>query len=124
VNLSLGSSHGSPVDPSAIFYTNAVNAGVSVVASAGNSGDTYFVTGAPGATPAVVSVAASTVGYYPGAVRVNSPASFAGIKPAGAPGLNADGGASFGATTFNLTGTLALANPPEACPQADGGFGI
>jgi subtilisin family serine protease len=124
VNLSLGSAHGSPVDPSAIFYTNAVNAGVSVVASAGNSGDTYFVTGAPGATPAVVSVAASTVGYYPGAVRVNSPASFAGVKPAGTPNLNADGGAAFGPTNFNLTGNLALANPPEACPQADGGPGI
>ncbi len=124
VNLSLGSSHGSPVDPSAIFYTNAVNAGVSVVASAGNSSDVYFVTGSPGATPAVVSVAASTVGYYSAAVQVNAPATIAGTKPAGPPAQNPDGGASFGASTFSVTGDLALASPPEACPLADGGMGI
>jgi subtilisin family serine protease len=124
VNLSLGSAFGSPVDPSAIFYTNAVNAGVVVVASAGNSSDIYFATGAPGATPSVVSVAASTVGFYSGAVRVNTPMAIAGTKPAGTPGTNPDGGATFGATNFNLTGDIGLANPPEACPQVDGGPGI
>ncbi|MCM2332821.1 MAG: S8 family serine peptidase, partial [Anaeromyxobacteraceae bacterium] len=82
VNLSLGSSYGSPSDTEAIFYRNAVNAGVVVVASAGNSNDVYFITGSPGATPEVVSVAATSVGAST-AIRVNAPAALAGLKPAG-----------------------------------------
>jgi uncharacterized protein (TIGR03382 family) len=108
VNLSLGSAIGSPNDPSAIFYTNAVNAGVVVVASAGNSNDIYFATGAPGATPLVLSVAASTVGFYPAAIQVNAPASLAGLLPAGT--------ASFGpAVPAPLSGDVVVAAPLDGC---------
>ncbi len=59
VNLSLGSGYGE----GHILYTqavrNTVNGGVSVVASAGNSGDTSYVVGAPSVAEDALSVAAS-----------------------------------------------------------------
>ena len=115
VNLSLGSSHGSPNDAEAVFYTNAVNAGVVVVTSAGNSSDIYFVTGSPGATPSVISVAASTVGYYPAAVRIDAPAAIAAMVPAGT--------ASFGtaATSPPVTGDVVATVPATACASASAG---
>ncbi|MDY7232409.1 S8 family peptidase [Hyalangium rubrum] len=108
INLSLGGAIGSPNDPSAAFYTNAVNAGVVVVASAGNNNDIYFATGSPGATPSVLSVAASTVGFYPAAIRVDAPASLAGLIPAGT--------ASFGpAAPTPVSGNVVVAAPLEGC---------
>ena len=58
VNLSLGSSYGSADDPTAIAANNASIAGVVVVASAGNSGDTNFVLGAPATADRAIAVAA------------------------------------------------------------------
>ncbi len=59
VNLSLGSGYGE----AHILYTeavrNTVSGGVSVVASAGNSGDTSYVVGAPSVAEDAISVAAS-----------------------------------------------------------------
>jgi subtilisin family serine protease len=60
INMSLGSSFGSLFDDSVEASNNAAAAGVIVVTSAGNSGDVYFVTGAPGGAAGAVSVAAST----------------------------------------------------------------
>ncbi len=58
VNLSLGSDYGKP----SLNYTeaikNTVKAGVSVVAAAGNAGDSPFIVGAPSTTPEAISVAA------------------------------------------------------------------
>ena len=48
INMSLGSSFGTLTSPSAIAADNAAAAGVIVVTSAGNAGDTYFVSGSPG----------------------------------------------------------------------------
>jgi subtilisin family serine protease len=108
VNLSLGSSFGTSAAGDEIIYTNAVNAGVSVVASAGNSGDYYFITGAPGSTPAVISVAASSVGYYPASVQITAPAALAGFLPAGT--------AAFGPETWSaVTADLVAAVPADAC---------
>ncbi|MBK7455683.1 MAG: S8 family serine peptidase [Anaerolineales bacterium] len=59
INMSLGSSYGSPTDPDAIATDNAAKAGVIVVASAGNSGDVYYVTGSPAVAPYAISVASS-----------------------------------------------------------------
>ena len=59
VNMSLGSPYGSVQDPISIATNNAVEAGIAVVASAGNSGDTYEITGAPGVATKALSVAAS-----------------------------------------------------------------
>jgi minor extracellular serine protease Vpr len=59
VNLSLGSSYGS----AKILYSEAIGnlarGGTVVVASAGNSGNVDYITGAPGAVDAAISVAAS-----------------------------------------------------------------
>ena len=59
VNMSLGSTYGSVQDPDAVASNNAVEAGISVIASAGNSGDTYEITGSPGVATKALSVAAS-----------------------------------------------------------------
>jgi len=59
VNMSLGSPYGSAQDPDAVASNNAVEAGISVIASAGNSGDTYEISGSPGNATKALSVAAS-----------------------------------------------------------------
>jgi minor extracellular serine protease Vpr len=64
VNLSLGGNFGKPK----ILYSEAVKnltrAGTVVVASAGNSGDTPYITGAPATSEEAISVAAS-IDYMP-----------------------------------------------------------
>lgn len=59
VNMSLGSEYGSTQDPDSVATNNAVEAGISVIASAGNAGDTYEITGSPGVATKALSVAAS-----------------------------------------------------------------
>lgn len=108
VNLSLGSGFGTSADTEAAIYTNAVNAGVVVVASAGNSNDVYFISGAPGSTPSVVSVAASTAGYYDASVVVNSPVAIQGSLPAGTAAFDP---ASWTAVTGDVVATV----PATAC---------
>jgi minor extracellular serine protease Vpr len=69
VNLSLGGGFGKPK----ILYNEAIHnltkAGTVVVASAGNSGDTPYITGAPGTSDAAISVAAS-IDYMPQNISV------------------------------------------------------
>ncbi len=60
INMSLGSNFGSIFDESTEASNAAAAAGVIVVTSAGNAGDVYFVTGAPGSASGAVAVAAST----------------------------------------------------------------
>ncbi|MEM7082160.1 MAG: S8 family serine peptidase [Pseudomonadota bacterium] len=62
INMSLGARFGLATDPSAIAASNAVQAGVIVVTSAGNNGDLAYVTGSPGVSPEVITVAASISG--------------------------------------------------------------
>jgi len=80
VNMSLGSSYGQIQDDLSAASANAVKAGVVVVASAGNSADRPYITGSPGATPEVISVAQTAM---PNAtaiqLSINSPASIAGL---------------------------------------------
>ncbi|WP_238338174.1 S8 family serine peptidase [Pedococcus badiiscoriae] len=59
VNMSLGSSYGSPDDPDAVASNNLAALGTVVVASIGNSGDVYEVGGSPGNATRVLGVAAS-----------------------------------------------------------------
>lgn len=59
INMSLGSPFGSSIDSSAVASDNAAKAGVIVVASAGNEGDTVYITGSPAAATWAISVAAS-----------------------------------------------------------------
>lgn len=68
INMSLGSSYGTATDTSAVAASNAVGAGVVVVASAGNAGPNPYLTGSPGAGRGVISVAANDpTGSFPGA---------------------------------------------------------
>lgn len=59
VNLSLGASYGKPKVLYVEAVSNLVKAGTVVVASAGNSGDTPYITGAPATSEDAISVAAS-----------------------------------------------------------------
>ncbi len=56
INMSLGSSFGKSNDPSAVAADNAAQAGIVVVASAGNSGPGQYITGSPATGNRVVSV--------------------------------------------------------------------
>ena len=58
VNMSLGSSFGRVDEPSAQAVQTLPRAGVTVVASSGNSGANAYITGAPAVAPSAISVAA------------------------------------------------------------------
>ncbi len=68
INMSLGSPFGTADanDPDVLAANNAAAAGIIVVASAGNAGDTDYITGSPGSASKVLSVAASTTGFSTG----------------------------------------------------------
>ncbi|MEM4204402.1 MAG: S8 family serine peptidase, partial [Candidatus Methanomethylicaceae archaeon] len=110
INMSLGSSFGTEYDASAVASNNAALAGVIVVASAGNSGDVYYITGAPGVAQRAISVASS---QNPGAVLAafdvtnSSDSSLIGTYMAGT--------AAFGPQTYNVTGEVVVAQPYRAC---------
>lgn len=111
INMSIGSPYGQVEDDIALAATNAVNAGVVVVTSAGNSANRPFITGSPGATPGVISVAQTTV---PSAtaipVIVNSPPAIAGTYANTAP-------LPWAPITTGFSGDVAVIG--RACP-ADG----
>ena len=116
VNMSLGSEFGEAGDASAIASDNAARAGVVVVCSAGNSGDTYFVTGSPGAANYAISVAASVdSGVTAEALRVLQPSSVAGVAAARA--------ASFGGVppATGTAGPVVAAIPADACATITNG---
>ncbi len=104
INMSLGSNFGHPNDVTAEASDNAARAGVIVVASAGNSTDTYFVAGSPAAAGRAISVAGSLDDGKGALLRANAPASLAGDFAAGA--------AFFGPSLADgaVTGDVALAN--------------
>ena len=87
ISMSLGSQNGSPDDDSAVAASNAVGVGVAVICSAGNEGDTYYITGSPGSATGAIATAASyndQAGYIStAAVVANSPAAIRGNKSPG-----------------------------------------
>ncbi|WP_287128078.1 S8 family serine peptidase [Candidatus Cyanaurora vandensis] len=99
INMSLGSSYGDPENPSAVASDNAAAAGIIVVASAGNSGDLYYVSGSPGSSGQTITVASS----------VDATTWFAGFQVnAGPLGLYKATEAAFGP---QMAGNLALTPP-------------
>ncbi len=107
LNLSLGAAYGNPLTNSFAEATRAaVRAGVTVVASAGNSNNIPFIVGTPSAADTLISVAASQP------ARLTGPA-----LTVGAP-LNATYpmvSASFGVPlTAPLTAALGFAGPNQA----------
>lgn len=84
INMSLGSNYGSLASTSAVAADNAARMGVIVVASAGNAGDTYTISGSPGSGQRVMATAATTDGSAPASgLRVNTPAGIAGVYVVG-----------------------------------------
>jgi uncharacterized repeat protein (TIGR01451 family) len=80
INMSLGGLFGTVADTSAAASDNAALAGVIVVTSAGNSGDTFFINGSPGVASRAISTAASVDNGIAGSgVRVNTPPGIAGF---------------------------------------------
>lgn len=111
INMSLGSPLGEQTDPSAISTNNAAAVGIIVATSAGNEGNTPYVTGAPGVASSAISTAANTPGgRLSSRVTVNSPASVAGVKPS----IEGAGPVTI-AATGPITGSLVPAEPRAGC---------
>ncbi|HSE41702.1 MAG TPA: S8 family serine peptidase, partial [Acidobacteriota bacterium] len=107
INMSLGSNYGSSDDSSAIAANNAALAGVSVIASSGNAGDVYYISGSPGIASRVINVANIVDSFN--AVQVNTPAGIAGLyaaSPAAFGGALSDPG---------ITQDLIYATPTNGC---------
>lgn len=145
INMSLGSSFGYGGDDASInpFYIGAINnallAGTLVVASAGNSYDTFFVTGSPGVTPSALNVASASDGGE-GGFKINDvvyPARFGIENPpksvATAPFIYLPGNgcassqyATFPADTFAVVnwtgacGSIGLMTAAQDAPLAGG----
>ena len=83
INMSLGSNFGSGTDASATASSNAVQAGVIVVTSGGNGGDTHYISSSPGTSTRAISVANIVdFGIQQSTLTVNSPPAIAGNKAA------------------------------------------
>jgi hypothetical protein len=68
ISMSLGSDFGGTGDPTSVAAQNAVNDGISVVASAGNAGPSGYMVGSPSTANGVLSAAAmdATTPTFPG----------------------------------------------------------
>ncbi|MFJ5923525.1 S8 family serine peptidase [Kitasatospora sp. NPDC092948] len=128
VNLSLGSSFGSPDDADALAADRLAALGTVVVAAAGNEGDVYGIGGSPGAAARVLTAAASVDGHGDAdGITVLAPAALAGTVPAhwsnrytrwdtaavggelAVPAADSDGCAAFDAADADrLRGRIAL----------------
>ncbi|HVN30496.1 MAG TPA: S8 family serine peptidase, partial [Thermoanaerobaculaceae bacterium] len=119
VNMSLGADYGTADDPDSVAADRAALAGIVVVAAAGNSGDGFFVTDAPGTASRAISVAsAGDSGALSYTVHVTSPTSIAGDAQATA--------ALFGpaAPDAGITGNLVLASPADGCAALTNGSAL
>jgi subtilisin family serine protease len=82
ISMSIGGDFGQREEDSSEAFTDVVNFGIVSVMSAGNTGDIPYVVGGPGATPEVLSLAATTSpAAFDIPLVVNSPASIAGTYP-------------------------------------------
>jgi minor extracellular serine protease Vpr len=101
INMSLGGPFGRSDDPDAVAASNAVAAGVVVVASSGNAGQSPYITGSPASGQGVISVAAvdSTETFPAASLKIGS---------TGLSAINANG-AELPAGQFDI---VALADDP------------
>jgi minor extracellular serine protease Vpr len=100
VNMSLGSPFGAEDDADAEASENAAEAGIIVVAAAGNEGPGNYITGSPAAGDKVISVAA---------IDSNDPPSYPGISVVlGAASIVAQNSNN---AAFNSTGLAVFALP-------------
>jgi len=138
INMSLGASSGSPAtDDLSEASRNAVRAGITVVASAGNANDIPMITGTPSAADTVISVAASQPALLTGPALTSNGATYPLIAasfgvPATAPFLLPMGFAGPNntlASNINLacaaTGTgTPTPGPAASMPDLTGRIGI
>jgi subtilisin family serine protease len=122
INMSLGANFGSATDASAAASSNAVLAGVIVVISAGNGGDTHYIASSPGTSARSIAVGNIVDwGNQNAVLTVNSPAAIAGNKAALPAGFN-----PLIANPTNIAGSVKLANDgstalfPGAAPGSVG----
>jgi subtilisin family serine protease len=123
INMSLGSSYGQREDDLSFASTNATNAGIVVVASAGNSSDRPYIAGSPSSTPEVISVAQT---HVPSAklIALDTATADAGVvyQPWSGPTANVTGTLEYDTTNANTrigcTPTTSLT--PAANPFAAG----
>ncbi|MCO5212134.1 MAG: S8 family serine peptidase [Caldilinea sp.] len=129
INLSLGSPYGELYDPTTIAADNAAQLGVIVVASAGNSGDDFFVVGSPSNADRSISVAAIQHGQVTLAdgemQRVEYAAGFSSRGPrAGDAGLKPDlaapGVGIVSASSLSGSGARTLSGTSMAAPHVAG----
>lgn len=119
INLSLGSPYGALDDITTLAAENAAAAGVVVVASAGNSGDTTYVVGSPSVGGQIISVAAGDTGA----------ASFSARGPRRAdgalkPDLAAPGVGVFTAAGGTGSGGRSSSGTSFAAPYVAGGMAL
>ena len=112
INMSIGSLYGTLAHTSSVAADNAARMGVVVVVSAGNSGDTYTISGSPGSGQQVLTVAAVEDDGIPGtAIMVNTPPAIAGTYAAGASTM-VDANGMETAAAAGQTGDVFLALDP------------
>ncbi|MGC3994829.1 MAG: S8 family serine peptidase [Propionicimonas sp.] len=114
INMSLGSTFGRADSPDAVAASNAVGAGVVVVASAGNYGPNPYIVGSPSVGNGVISVSAvDSTKSFPGALL-----NFSNGTSVGAVNAN---GADLPSTALNvvvLSGANALGCSVDAFTNA------
>jgi subtilisin family serine protease len=119
INMSLGSDYGTADDPDAVAVNQAALAGVVVVASAGNGGDGFFITGTPATASRAISVAsAADSGVLSYTVHVTSPTSIAG---------DAQGTAALFGPQLSDAGigaNIVLASPADGCAALTNGAAV
>ncbi|MPQ97324.1 S8 family serine peptidase [Modestobacter sp. I12A-02628] len=125
VNLSLGSDYGLADDADAMAAEAASAAGMLVVMSAGNAGDSYDIGGSPGNAPRGIGVAATNDGYgvFDG-WQVTAPAGLVdGVRP-GLRSVAYPDTDEAGAVRPDLTGDLlaAPAGNEDACAPLPAGY--
>lgn len=128
INMSLGSNFGTQSVASAISSENASLAGVIVVASAGNAGDTFTISGAPGSSTRTISVAnVADDGQILSLFDVVTPPALAGRKPSANNAFTAN----FPPAPVGIAGTLVpvaadntTANPIEGCSALTNGAAV
>lgn len=122
LNISLGTPFGGDDDPDAIAVNNAVRAGVVVVASVGDFGDTFYAVNSPASARLAIAVGASTAAGAP----VADAASFSSRGPQrGNVALKPDLVAPGIGIVSAAVGTTDAAAPPSsttaiAAPQVAG----
>lgn len=128
VNMSLGSSFGGNNDSTSRAANRISEIGVIVVASSGNSGRAYYVSGSPGTADRVISVAGTAIGSVaPGKAGGESDI-FAGFSSRGPrrddamlkPDLAAPGVQIVSALNRSGTGAVSLSGTSMAAPHVAG----